>query len=81
VAREADQILHSDTFRRAVDELREDLVKQIEDSPISDEGYRERLFLSLWVLRRVERQLQTLADEGKIRENNRKRSMRNTKGL
>jgi hypothetical protein len=80
-AADANQLLHNETLQEAFDAVREDIVRVIEDSAVTDETHREKLFLSLSLLQRVKRQLQAFADEGKIRENNRKRGLLNRNGL
>lgn len=63
---DAEYLMEHYLFREAIDTLRKEITSQWEQSPVRDEGGRERLWLTMKLLGRIEGHIKTIAETGKL---------------
>ena len=81
-AREAESLLNNPLLRAAFDDVRTKLVEQIEQCNIKDDVLRDKLMLSLQLVKRIKGVLTDHINTGKITSNVlNKRSMFNREGM
>ena len=62
----AKEVLENEEYQRAFNDLKTEIVEQWKNSPSRDVEGREKLFLMLGLLNKLERMLQASLDTGKL---------------
>lgn len=65
-AMEADSLLKNELFDQAFTDLREAFIQAIEDNPVKDDQMRDKLMLSLQVLKGIRRQIESHIVTGQL---------------
>lgn len=66
--RHAKTILEDPLYILAFDGLRESIISKIEDCPLQDNEIRDKLMLSLQLLKQIKRSFQTTMETGQLAE-------------
>lgn len=63
---EALNLLENPVYQRSIEQVRDGIVKSMQDSPMGDERTHNKLVMCLQLLHQIDKNIRTVADTGKL---------------